>query len=458
MYRYTTTSSIYQFRDLRDLMAKASPLRSGDQLAGIAAETFEERIAAQFCLADLPLSTFLTETLIPYETDNVTRLIIDHHDLKAFQSISSMTVGSFRDWLLSDEATQDQIRSIQQGLTPEMISAVAKIMRNQDLINAAAKCVTVTQFRNTIGLPDRFSSRIQPNHPNDDLKGILASTLDGLLYGCGDAVIGVNPATDHLHTAESIWRMLDQLINTFEIPTQACVLSHISSTLQLMEKGVPVDLVFQSIAGTQKANDSFGISLSMLKEAREAALGLDRGIVGNHCMYFETGQGSCLSANAHHQVDQQTLEARAYAVAREYAPLLVNSVVGFIGPEYLANGKQILRAALEDNFCGKLMGLPMGLDLCFTNHADADFDDLDNMMLLCAMAGTSFMMGVPGSDDIMLHYQSTSYHDIVFIRKMLHKKPSPEFAAWLMKQGLMDPDGQLLPSSPTHPLISFARK
>jgi ethanolamine ammonia-lyase large subunit len=455
IYRHTVHGFTYDFKDLRTLLAKATPFRSGDELAGICASTYEERVAAQMCLAEVPLDVFLHESVIPYENDEVTRLIMDTHDRQAFRLIEGKTVGEFRDWLLSDESDTATLASIARGLTPEMAAAVSKTMRNQDLILVGAKCRKVTAFRNTIGLAGRFSSRIQPNHPFDDLKGIAASIIDGLLFGCGDAVIGINPASDHPDTVEVQLRMMDRLIRQFDIPTQSCVLTHVTTTMQLMQRGVPVDLVFQSIGGTQKTNEGFGISLSMLKEAHQAALETKRGTVGANCMYFETGQGSSLSSNSHHGVDQQTLEARAYAVARHFDPLLVNSVVGFIGPEYLYDGKQITRAALEDNMVGKLLGLPMGLDLCFTNHAASDFDDLDNMLLLAAMAGTNFIMGVPGSDDIMLHYQSTSYHDVLYVRKMLGLRPAPEFEQWLVRQELMDDHGTLLDARNGRALISF---
>lgn len=415
--------------DLRRLLAKASPARSGDALAGIAAETESERVAAQRDLADVPLKRFLDEPLIPYETDEVTRLIFDTHDLAAFAAVRSFTVGEFREWLLAaDEAA---LTAVSPGITPEMAAAVSKIMRLQDLIAVAAKRRVVTRFRNTIGLRGRFSTRIQPNHPTDDPRGILASTIDGLAMGAGDAVIGVNPVAEDVDSVARILSLLDRFRAHYAIPTQICVLAHVTTQMEAMRRGAPVDLVFQSIAGTEAANRSFGITLAMLDEAHQAARELQRGTVGENVMYFETGQGSALSANAHHGVDQQTLEARAYAVARRYRPLLVNSVVGFIGPEYLANGKQITRAGLEDHFCGKLLGVPMGCDVCFTNHADADFDDNDALLTLLAAAGCNFVMGVPGGDDTMLSYQSTSYHDALYIREVLGLKPAPEFEAWL---------------------------
>lgn len=436
-------------------MAKATPFRSGDALAGIAAESHQERVAAQICLANLPLAVFLQEMLIPYEADEITRLIIDTHDKHSFSPISSLTVGELRDWLLREETDQDVIQSVRAGLTPEMIAAVSKIMRNQDLILVASKIETVTRFRNTIGLKGRFSTRLQPNHPTDDLKGIAASIIDGLFYGNGDAVIGINPAKDDIQNTAAILNMLDELIARFSIPTQSSVLCHLTTTLQLIEKKAPVDLIFQSIGGTQKTNESFGIDLKMLQEAYDAGLSLQRGTVGQHIMYFETGQGSSLSANAHHGVDQQTCEARAYAVARNFNPMLVNSVVGFIGPEYLYDGKQITRAALEDHFCGKMMGLPMGMDICYTNHAEADANDMDNLLVLMGAAGCNYIMGVPGTDDIMLNYQSTSFHDALFVRKMFGLKPAPEFENWLMSNGWMDEKGTMILPSGSHPMLQY---
>jgi ethanolamine ammonia-lyase large subunit len=440
-YKCTIGNFTYCFADLKSLLAKASPLRSGDILAGIAADSANERVAAQIALADVPLNNFLNETFVPYEEDEVTRLIKDEHDADTFAAISYFTIGDLRDWLLSDDADNEKLTELTFALTPEMIAAVSKLMRNQDLIAVAKKREVVTRFRNTIGLTGRLSTRLQPNHPTDDFKGIAASIVDGLLYGSGDAVIGINPATDSPTVAAGLLYMMDNLRQQFDIPTQSCVLSHITTTLQLIEQKVPVDLAFQSIGGTEKTNKSFGISLSLLQEAYEAALSLQRGTVGNNVMYFETGQGSALSANAHAGVDQQTCEARAYAVARKFKPLLVNSVVGFIGPEYLFDGKQIIRAGLEDHFCGKLLGLPMGMDICYTNHAQADGDDMDTLLTLLEVAGINFIMGVPGADDIMLNYQSTSFHDALYIRKMLNLKPAPEFEAWLMKQGMMDNKG-----------------
>jgi ethanolamine ammonia-lyase large subunit len=437
MYVATVAKTRHTFPDLRTLLAKASPLRSGDVLAGIAAADATERVAAQMALADLPLTTFLSEAITPYERDEVTRLIIDGHDKAAFAPVAHLTVGGFRDWLLADTTSTETLTCLARGLTPEMAAAVAKICRVQDLIAIAAKCQVTTRFRNTLGLPARLSARLQPNHPTDDPKGILASIIDGLLLGSGDAVIGINPATDRPERCGELLRLLDDLRLRLDLPTQSCVLTHVTTTLGLIQTGAPVDLVFQSIAGTQDANRSFGIDLAILSEAREAAHALKRGTVGDNVMYFETGQGSALSADAHHGCDQQTLEARAYGVARAFAPLLVNSVVGFIGPEYLYDGKQIIRAGLEDHFCGKLLGLPMGCDICYTNHAEADQDDMDSLLTLLATAGVTFVMGVPGADDIMLNYQSTSFHDVLAVRELLGKRPAPEFEAWLQSNGLM---------------------
>ncbi|WP_373513718.1 ethanolamine ammonia-lyase subunit EutB [Persicitalea sp.] len=448
-YRQTIRGFTYHFQDLKTLLAKASPLRSGDQLAGVAAHSYEERVAAQITLADLPLNIFLTEHLIPYERDEVTRLITNTHDTLAFEPIKSLTVGEFRDYLLSEKTTTETLRALAPGITPEMAAAVSKLMRVQDLITVSAKCEIVTKFRNTIGLKGRLSTRLQPNHPSDDFKGIAASIIDGLLYGSGDAVIGINPATDHVATVGGLLEMIDGIRQRFDIPTQSCVLSHVTTTLQLIEQKAPVDLVFQSIGGTEALNKSFGINLALLKEAHEAGLSLKRGTVGQNLMYFETGQGAALSANAHHGLDQQTCEARAYAMARAFDPLLVNTVVGFIGPEYLYNGKQIIRAGLEDVFCGKLLGLPMGIDICYTNHAEADQDDMDTLLTLMGVAGANFIMGVPGADDVMLHYQSTSFHDALYLRDVLGRRPAPEFEAWnrrLMDSGqwTMDNFGRLL--------------
>ena len=450
-YRSTIQGIVHTFPNLATLLAKASPLRSGDVLAGLAADTYMERVAAQMALADVPLKAFLNEAVIPYEDDEVTRLIIDSHDVAAFGPVSHLTAGGLRDWLLSAPAANVQF--ISAGITPEMAAAVSKLMRNQDLIAVAKKCSVVTKFRNTIGLGGRLSTRLQPNHPTDDPKGIAASMVDGLLYGSGDAVIGINPATDDANAVATLLYMIDELRENYQIPTQSCVLSHVTTTIGLINQGVPVDLVFQSIGGTQKTNSSFGISLSLLQEAYEAALSLHRGTIGNNVMYFETGQGNALSANAHHGIDQQTCEARAYAVAKKFNPLLVNTVVGFIGPEYLFDGKQIIRAALEDHFCAKLLGLPMGVDICYTNHAEADQDDMDNLLTLLAVAGCTFIMGVPGADDIMLNYQSTSFHDALYARKTLGLRAAPEFEQWLVRQGIMDDDSNLLTVAPGHRLL-----
>jgi ethanolamine ammonia-lyase large subunit len=443
----------HSFEDLKTLLAKASPARSGDALAGIAAENDQQRVAAQMALADVPLKQFLAEPLIPYESDEVTRLIVDTHDADAFQSVAELTVGEFRDWLLCYETSTESLTALAPGLTPEMAAAVSKLMRNQDLILAASKCRVVTKFRNTIGLPGRLSIRLQPNHPTDDAIGIGASILDGLLYGCGDAVIGINPATDSVETVVRLLNVLAELIERYTIPTQGCVLAHVTTQLAAIERGAPVDLVFQSIAGTEAANASFGVNLKLLEEAQHAARSLARGPLGDNVMYFETGQGSCLSAGAHHGVDQQTLEARAYAVARRFEPLLVNTVVGFIGPEYLYDGKQIIRAGLEDHFCGKLLGLPMGCDVCYTNHAEADQDDMDTLLTLLAVAGCNYFMGVPGADDIMLNYQSTSFHDSHYLRQVLGLRPAPEFEAWLDEMQISGEGTRLLPINPKHRLI-----
>ncbi|UGY12984.1 ethanolamine ammonia-lyase subunit EutB [Bradyrhizobium septentrionale] len=444
LYRHTIDATNYAFDDLRILLAKASPPRSGDRLAGIAADSAEEMIAARLALANVPLKQFLDEPVIPYEDDEVTRLILDSHDVAGFLPVSSLTVGGFRDWLLSDAATGDALKRISRGITPEMVAAVSKLMRNQDLILVAKKCEVTTRFRNTIGLRGRMSTRLQPNHPFDDARGITASILDGLLLGSGDACIGINPASDDPNVIGTLLRLLDDIITRLEIPTQGCVLTHVTTTLGLIGQGLPVDLVFQSIAGTEAANRSFGVDLSLLREAREAGLSLRRGTVGDNVMYFETGQGSALSANAHHQVDQQTCEARAYAVARAFDPLLVNSVVGFIGPEYLYDGKEIIRAGLEDHFCGKLLGLPLGVDVCYTNHAEADQDDMDNLLTLLAAAGVNFIICVPGADDVMLNYQSTSFHDALYIRDLFGLRRAPEFDDWLLRAGLAGPDFRLV--------------
>jgi ethanolamine ammonia-lyase large subunit len=427
--------------DLKQLLALASPPRSGDQLAGIAATSAEQRVRAQMQLADTPLKRFLNEPLIPYETDEVTRLICDSHSPVAFALISHLTVGGFRDWLLSPEATPETLAALSPGLTPEMVAAVSKLMRVQDLIAVARRRQVITRFRTTLGLPGRLATRLQPNHPADDLHGIAASILDGLSYGNGDAVIGVNPATDNVRTVEAILHLIDDMRQAYSVPTQSCVLAHVTTQLQALEHGAPLDLMFQSIAGTELANQSFGVNLALLDEAWQATRELKR---GQNVMYFETGQGSALSANAHHGVDQQTCEARAYAVARRYEPLLVNTVVGFIGPEYLYDGKQIIRAGLEDHFCGKLLGLPMGCDICYTNHAEADQDDMDTLLTLLGAAGCTYIMGVPGADDIMLHYQSTSFHDALYVRSTLGLKPAPEFEAWLESTPVLNPTPWLL--------------
>lgn len=425
-YSCTLGSTVYRFDDLKSLLAKATPPRSGDDLAGLSARTAEERVAAQMALADLPLETFLNDLVIPYESDEVTRLIVDTHDAAAFAPIAHLTVGEFRDLLLSGDFEVPPL-----ALTPEMAAAVSKIMRLQDLITAAAKIRVVTRFRTTVGLPGRLSTRLQPNHPTDDPKGIAASILDGLLLASGDAVIGINPVTDSVVITEKLLWLIDRIRTAYRIPAQSCVLAHITTQMQAMQRGAPVDLVFQSIAGTQAANASFGVNLAMLDEAHQMARELRRGDIGDNVMYFETGQGSALSANANHGVDQQTCEARAYAVARRYRPMLVNTVVGFIGPEYLYDGKQIIRAGLEDHFCGKLLGLPMGCDVCYTNHAEADQDDMDALLSLLGMAGVNYIMGVPGADDVMLNYQSTSFHDALYLRATLGLRPAPEFEAWL---------------------------
>ncbi|MFS8038126.1 ethanolamine ammonia-lyase subunit EutB [Xanthobacter sp. AM11] len=453
VHRIGTKSFV--FADLKELMAKATPPRSGDMLAGIAAATAEENVAAKMCLAEVPLKAFLSEALIPYETDEVTRLILDSHDAAAFAPVSAMTVGDLRDFLLCDQATSDVLARLAPGLTPEMAAAVSKLMRNQDLILAAKKCRVVTRFRNTIGLPGTMAVRLQPNHPTDDAAGVCAVILDGLLYGCGDAVIGINPASDSLPVIDRLLRLMDDIITRYDIPTQSCVLTHVTTSIALMERGAPVDLVFQSIAGSEGANRSFGIDLKVLAEGADAARTLKRGTIGQNAMYFETGQGSALSAGAHHGVDQQTLEARAYGVARAFDPLLVNTVVGFIGPEYLYDGKQIIRAGLEDHFCGKLLGVPLGVDVCYTNHAEADQDDMDTLLTLLGAAGVTYVMGIPGADDVMLNYQSTSFHDALYIREVLGLRRAPEFEAWLERMAVTGADGRLLPADAGHPLLGF---
>ena len=453
IYRYTIDSHTYQFENLKAVLAKATPARSGDYLAGVAAETYAERMAARMCLAEIPLKTFLEDLIIPYESDEVTRLIVDTHNQQAFAEISHLTVGDFRDWLLTDEVDSETLTRVAPGITPEMAAAVSKLMRNQDLILVAKKCKVITAFRDTIGLPGHLSTRLQPNHPTDDPRGIAASIVDGLLYGSGDAVIGINPATDSIPALMDLYYLVDEIINQYQIPTQSCILTHVTNQIQVIEKGAPLDLVFQSIAGTEKANKSFGIDLALLAEAQSAALSLNRGTVGNNVMYFETGQGSVLSANANFGVDQQTCEARAYAVARHFSPLLSNTVVGFIGPEYLYDGKQIIRAGLEDHFCGKLLGVPLGCDVCYTNHAEADQDDMDTLMTLLANAGLTFIMGIPGADDIMLNYQTTSFHDALYLRKVLGLRAAPEFESWLKQMNIMDEKGNVQPITQAHRML-----
>jgi ethanolamine ammonia-lyase large subunit len=447
-FTHTVAHRTYTFPDLKDLLAKASPERSGDALANLSAQSAEERVAARMALADLPLTHFLSEAVVPYEQDEVTRLIYDSHSPQAFSPISHLTVGGFREWLLDPAQSTAALTAAAPGITPEMAAAVSKLMRNQDLVLVAQKCSVLTRFRNTLGLPGRLAVRLQPNHPSDDLQGIFASTLDGLMYGSGDAVIGINPASDSVPNAMRLLHALDDFRQRFDAPIQTCVLTHVTNTLEAIAQHAPVDLVFQSVAGTQLANASFGIDLALLKEAHQAALSLNRSSFSDgpqaNVMYFETGQGSALSANAHHGVDQQTCEARAYAVARAFQPLLVNTVVGFIGPEYLYDGKQIIRAGLEDHFCGKLLGLPMGCDVCYTNHAEADQDDMETLLTMLAVAGVNFIMGVPGADDVMLNYQSTSFHDALYIRQVLNLKRTPEFEAWLERMGITDSNGRLL--------------
>ena len=450
---HTVDGVTYRFADLRTLLARASPPRSGDALAGVAAQSAEERMAARMALSELPLAAFLAETVVPYEEDEVTRLIQDTHDKAAFAPVSGLTVGEFRNWLLSSNS--DQVSSLAPELVPEMAAVVSKLMRNQDLVSVARKCRVVTRFRNTLGLPGRLSVRLQPNHPTDDVRGIAASMLDGLLYGCGDAVIGINPAGDGLAAFLPLWKMMDELIARFTIPTQSCVLTHVTSQIRAIEAGAPVDLVFQSVGGTQKTNESFGVNLKILSEALDAARSLKRGTVGDNVLYFETGQGSSLSAGAHYDCDQQTLEARAYGLARAYQPLLVNTVVGFIGPEYLYDGKQIVRAGLEDHFCGKLLGVPLGVDVCYTNHAEADQDDMDTLLTLLGAAGVTYIMGVPGADDVMLNYQSTSFHDALYLREVMDLRRAPEFETWLEKMGVTGADGGLL-ENPSRALLSFS--
>ncbi|WP_446808247.1 ethanolamine ammonia-lyase subunit EutB [Methylomonas sp. 2BW1-5-20] len=450
-YAVTVQGKSFNFRDLRTLLAKATPRRAADELAGLAADSEVERAVAQQVLADIPLRQFIEEPLIAPEQDEVSRLILERHDEQAFAPIASLSVGEFRDWLLTEDS---DLAAVSAGLIPEMVAAVSKIMRNQDLIAVARRCRVITRFRNTIGLPGRLSTRLQPNHPTDDPRGIAASILDGLVYGSGDAVIGINPATDNLHNVHTLLSLLDDIIAHHQIPTQSCVLAHVTTSMELMRRGAPVDLVFQSIAGTEAANRSFGIDLTMLHEAKAMAESLGRGSVGKQLMYFETGQGSALSANAHHGIDAQTCEARAYAVAREFDPLLVNTVVGFIGPEYLYDGKQIIRAGLEDHFCGKLLGVPMGCDICYTNHAEADQNDMDTLLTLLGVAGCNFIMGIPGADDVMLAYQSTSFHDALYLRQVLGLRPAPEFEAWLELMGIFDGQNRLAAARNTTPLLS----
>lgn len=450
-------SRTYRFQDLKTLLAKATPARSGDQLAGVCAQTEEERMAAKIALANVPLRHFLNEAVVPYEADEVSRLIIDGHDAAAFAEIAHLTVGDFRNWMLSDSTDSTALCRIAAGLTPEMVAAVSKLMRNQDLILAAKKRPVITRFRNTLGLPGHMAVRLQPNHPTDDVKGIAASMLDGLMFGSGDAVIGINPATDSLTAITTLLVMMDDFRQRYQVPTQTCVLTHVTNTIAAIERGAPVDLVFQSIAGTEKANSSFGVSLALLQEAYEAGLSLKRGTLGDNLMYFETGQGSALSADAHFDVDQQTCEVRAYAVARKFKPLLTNTVVGFIGPEYLYDGRQITRAGLEDHFCGKLLGVPMGCDICYTNHAEADSDDMDNLLTLLGVAGINFIMGIPGADDVMLNYQSTSFHDALYVRNVLGLRRAPEFEGWLESMRIADSYGKILPESKHQPLLEGER-
>ena len=452
-YFQTLGGERHVFEDLRTVLACASARRSGDELAGVCASSNARRAAARYVLADIPLKAFLNDVVVPYDEDEVTRLIIDSHDAGAFARLSHMTVGDLRDWLLSYEADSAALTAVARGITPEMAAAVSKLMRNQDLIAVAAKCRVTSKFRNTLGLPGHLGSRLQPNHPTDHLDGIAGSVLDGLLFGMGDAVIGINPATDNLQNTMALLDLLDAVRSRYDIPTQTCVLAHLTTTLKAIELGAPVDLAFQSVAGTEAANTGFGITLGLLAEGRAAAQSLRRGTLGSDVMYFETGQGSALSANAHHGVDQQTLEARAYGVARAFDPFLVNSVVGFIGPEYLYDSKQIIRAGLEDHFCGKLLGLPMGCDVCYTNHAEADQDDMDSLMVLLGVAGVNFLITVPGADDVMLNYQSLSFHDVLSLRHLLNLKPAPEFAEWLGRMSLLDDRGRLAPPPLSNPLV-----
>ena len=435
IYQTTIRGEHFHFADLREVFARANEEKSGDNLAGLAARTERERVAAKLVLADVPLGDIVDRPLIDPDHDDVSRLLLDTQDHEAFRALRALTVGEFREYLLDDRMGEEQLHGLHGALTPEVAAAVAKLMSNKDLVLVAAKIRNVTRCRNTMGQGGVLGIRIQPNHPADDLGGILLAAVDGLLFGCGDAVIGVNPATESVDTVAAILRGLERLISACGVPTQACCLAHLTTQLACLERGAPVDLLFQSVAGTQAANASFGISLALLREGRERVLEhhRSRDVVwaGQNALYFETGQGSALSAEAHHGVDQLTLEARAYGVARAFDPFLVNSVVGFIGPEYLADERQIIRAGLEDHFMGKLLGLPMGCDVCYTNHAAADQNSADNLLLLLAAAGCNYFMGVPCADDVMLNYQSTSYHDAATVRKIFGLRPAPEFLAWL---------------------------
>ena len=458
----TVRSERFNFADLRELLAKANEEKSGDALAGIAAANQRERVAAKRALADVRLEEVLSQPVIDPDVDEVSRLILDSHDRAAFAPLASQTVGEFREWLLDDATDAGRLRFSQAGITPEMAAAVAKLMSNKDLVLAAAKIRNVTRCRNTLGERGVLGMRLQPNHPADDLGGILLSAVEGLLYGCGDAVIGVNPAIESVDTVAAILHALDRLVRVTEAPTQHCVLAHITTQLGALDCGAPVDLLFQSVAGTQAANASFGISLATLCEGRERVLEhhdqRDVSWAGRNVMYFETGQGSALSAEAHHGVDQLTLEARAYGVARAFDPFLVNTVVGFIGPEYLYDERQITRAGLEDHFMGKLMGLPMGCDVCYTNHAAADQNSADNLLVLLTAAGCNYFMGVPCADDVMLSYQSTSFHDGAAMRRLFGLKPAPEFLTWLESRGIFS-DGQLALAEPSrHPLLGQVQR
>jgi ethanolamine ammonia-lyase large subunit len=430
----------FVFSGLAELFAKANEEKSGDQLAGIAARSERERVAAKRRLADIALDEILRQPLIDPDKDDVSRLILETRDAASFQSIKSLSVGQFREFILDDATGETDLKRLQRAIIPEMAAAVAKIMSNKDLILAAAKIRNVTRCRNTMGERGVLGIRIQPNHPVDDPGGILLATFEGLLYGCGDAVIGVNPASDSVESVCSILRALERLVSVYQVPTQTCCLAHVTTQMAALEQGAPIDLLFQSIAGTEAANQSFGITLSMLREGHERVIEhhhrRDLPWKGENVMYFETGQGSALSAEAHHGVDQLTLEARAYGVARVYDPFLVNSVVGFIGPEYLYDERQIIRAGLEDHFMGKLLGLPMGCDVCYTNHAAADQNSADNLLMLLAGAGCNYFMGVPSSDDVMLNYQSTSYHDALAARRIFNLRPAPEFLEWLQEKGV----------------------